>query len=82
MTLREQRAEFLMKWFLDVFENRKAPYPSRCFRGIAFHMKEFLKGSPPLLSRTDEGDDKSPPQHEDHDAEADPALRHRPGESL
>lgn len=78
MTQREQRAEFLIRWFLDVFENRKAPYPRRCFRGIAYHMKEFLDGSPALLSRTGNGEDKTPPEHEDHDVEADIALRHRP----
>lgn len=55
MTQREQRAEFLMKWFLDVFNGRKAPHPRRCFRGIAYHMEEFLKGSPALLRGTSEG---------------------------
>lgn len=46
MTQREQRAEFLIRWFLDVFNGHKAPYPGRCFRGIAFHMDEFLKDNP------------------------------------
>jgi len=69
MSQREQRAEFLIKWFLDVFENRKAPYPRRCFRGIAYH-KEVLKGSPPQLRGTGESEvaDKSPLKHEKHDA--------------
>jgi hypothetical protein len=56
MTQRERRAEFLIKWFLDVFNGRKAPFPRRCFRGIAFHMEEFLKGNPALLSRTGQGE--------------------------
>jgi hypothetical protein len=55
MTQREQRAEFLIKWFLDVFNGRKAPYPRRCFRGIAYHMEEFVKASPMLMSRTSKG---------------------------
>jgi hypothetical protein len=75
MTQREGRAEFLMKWFLDVFDNRKASYPSRCFRGIAYHMEEFLSSSPALLRGTGESDDNSLPEHEDHDVEADPELR-------
>lgn len=78
MTLREERAEFLMKWFLDVFHGHKAPYPSRCFRGIAFHMKEFLDGSPAQLGGTGEGEDKTPLQQEEHDAQVDPELRPRP----
>jgi hypothetical protein len=60
MTQRELRAEFLIRWFLDVFQNRKAPYPRRCFRGIAYHMEEFLQGSPALLSRTSESEAMNP----------------------
>jgi len=60
MSQREQRAEFLIKWFLDVFNGREAPFPRRCFRGIAFHMEEFLKGNPALLSRTSEGEATKP----------------------
>lgn len=79
MTQRERRAEFLMKWFLDVFNGHKAPYPSRCFRGIAFHMQEFINGSPTLLSGTDEGEDADHtlPEHEEPHAEADPVPRRR-----
>jgi hypothetical protein len=39
---RLQRAEFLANWFLEVFKGRKAPFPRRCFRGIARHMEELL----------------------------------------
>ena len=39
---RLQRAEFLTNWFLEVFKGRKAPFPRRCFRGIALHMEELL----------------------------------------
>lgn len=36
------RAEFLIKWFLNVFNGRKAPFPRRCFKGIACHMENLL----------------------------------------
>jgi hypothetical protein len=39
---RLQRAEFLTNWFLEVFKGRKAPFPRRCFKGIAHHMEELL----------------------------------------
>ena len=39
---RLQRAEFLTNWFLKVFNGRKAPFPRRCFKGIAQHMEELL----------------------------------------
>lgn len=42
---RLNRAEFLMNWFLEVFEGRKAPFPRYCLKGISFHMKELLKNS-------------------------------------
>ena len=44
MTVKQrlQRAEFLTNWFLEVFKGRKAPYPRRCFKGIAHHMEELL----------------------------------------
>ncbi len=42
MSKREQRAQFLIKWFLDVFEGHQAPYPRKCFQGIALHMKDWL----------------------------------------
>ena len=80
MTQREQRAEFLMRWFLDVFNGHKAPYPMRCFRGIAFHMQEFLDGSPSLLSRTSqhEATNKTLTECEERHAETDRELRPRP----
>jgi hypothetical protein len=79
MTQRERRAEFLIKWFLDVFNGHKAPYPQRCFRGIAFHMQEFLAGSPALMSGTGQGEEKTLAYHEEHDAQVDPELRPRSG---
>lgn len=39
---RLHRAEFLTNWFLEVFKCRKAPFPRRCFKGIAHHMEELL----------------------------------------
>jgi hypothetical protein len=44
MTIKQrlQRAEFLTNWFLEVFKGRKAPFPRRCFRGIAQHMEKLL----------------------------------------
>ena len=44
MTVKQRlhRAEFLTNWFLEVFMGRKAPFPRRCFRGIAQHMEELL----------------------------------------
>ena len=39
---RLHRAEFLSNWFLEVFNGRKAPFPRRCFKGIAQHMKAML----------------------------------------
>lgn len=39
---RLQRAEFLTNWFLEVFTGRKAPFPRRCFNGIARHMEALL----------------------------------------
>ena len=44
MTIKQrlQRAEFLNNWFLEVFNGRKAPFPRRCFKGIAYHMQELL----------------------------------------
>ena len=39
---RLHRAEFLTNWFLEVFKGRKAPFPRRCFKGIAQHMEDFL----------------------------------------
>ncbi len=44
MTVKQrlQRAEFLANWFLEVFKGRKAPYPRRCFKGIAKHMEDLL----------------------------------------
>ncbi len=39
---RLQRAEFLTNWFLEVFKGRNAPFPRRCFKGIAQHMEELL----------------------------------------
>ena len=40
---RLHRAEFLTNWFLEVFKGRKAPFPRRCFNGIAQHMEELLR---------------------------------------
>jgi len=39
---RLQRAEFLTKWFLEVFKGRKAPFSRRCFNGIGQHMEDLL----------------------------------------
>jgi hypothetical protein len=39
---RLHRAEFLANWFLEVFKGRNAPFPRRCFKGIARHMEELL----------------------------------------
>lgn len=41
-TLKEQRAEFLIKWFLDVFDGRKAPFPKKAFNPVANQMREWL----------------------------------------
>jgi hypothetical protein len=37
------RAAFLIRWFLKVYGGRKAPFPRKCFRGMAHHMEQFLK---------------------------------------
>jgi len=44
MTVKQrlQRAEFLANWFLEVFKGRKAPFPRRCFKGIAQQMETLL----------------------------------------
>jgi len=39
---RLHRAEFLINWFLEVFNGRYAPYPHRCFAGIANQMRVLL----------------------------------------
>jgi hypothetical protein len=39
---RLRRAEFLTNWFLSVFNGRKAPFPRRCFKGVASMMEEML----------------------------------------
>jgi len=39
---REKRAIWLMKWFLQVFDGHKAPYPQHCFRGIAYYMRAHI----------------------------------------
>jgi len=39
---RLRRAEFLANWFLSVFNGRKAPFPRRCFKGVASMMEELL----------------------------------------
>jgi hypothetical protein len=37
------RAAFLMRWFLSVYEGRRAPYPKRAFGAVARHMHRYLK---------------------------------------
>jgi len=39
---RRMRGEFLINWFLEVFNGVKAPYRRRNFAGIAAHMEELL----------------------------------------
>jgi hypothetical protein len=48
---RLQRAEFLANWFLEVFKGRKAPFPRRCFKGIAQHMEELLSSAGPYKTK-------------------------------
>ena len=44
MTVKQRlkRAEFLTNGFLEVFNGRKAPFPRRCFKGIAQYMEALL----------------------------------------
>lgn len=51
-TVREKRADFLLNWFLKVYDGRKAPLPRRAFRGIASLMREHLAGSDYAAYRT------------------------------
>lgn len=39
---RRMRGEFLMNWFLEVFNGVKAPYRRRNFKGIAHQMETLL----------------------------------------
>jgi hypothetical protein len=39
---REHRGDYLMNWFLEVFNGRKAPFPRKCFKAIACLMEEHL----------------------------------------
>src|SRR4029079_6952686 len=48
---RLQRAEFLTNWFLEVFKSRKAPFPRRCFKGIAHHMEALLASDGPYKAK-------------------------------
>jgi hypothetical protein len=43
---RLHRAEFLIRWFLSVFNGRKAPFPRYAFHGIASLMQDFLAKVP------------------------------------
>jgi hypothetical protein len=53
MTIKQRlhRAEFLTNWFLEVFKGRKAPFPRRCFKGIAQHMEELLASGGPYKAK-------------------------------
>ena len=53
MTIKQRlhRAEFLTNWFLEVFKGRKAPFPRRCFKGIAQHMEELLASGGPYMAK-------------------------------
>ena len=44
-SIRERRADFLMNWFLQVYDGRKAPFPRRSFRPVANLMREHMAGS-------------------------------------
>lgn len=46
LALRERRAAFLMRWFLDVYDNRRAPYPAKSFRSVAHGMRDFVSKAP------------------------------------
>lgn len=37
-----KRGDYLINWFLSVFDGRKAPYPKHAFHGLAHHMREHL----------------------------------------
>lgn len=42
---RAKRADFLMNWFLSVFNGLKAPFPRKSLKGVAALMEEHLAGT-------------------------------------
>lgn len=38
-----ERAEFLIEWFLENFEGRRAPFPRKCFASVAHWMRVWLE---------------------------------------
>lgn len=37
-----KRGDYLINWFLSVYDGRKAPYPKYAFHGIAKYMRDHL----------------------------------------